>query len=1319
MLSKAICRGKRSKEGGYEETEKQTKSSIKDKNEQNEQEQQEQDEDVDMGSEVEEAEEAGKGEGEETFHHQHDAWKRDAEKERDKILGYFTLSNHLVPRDIFHWIMSFIDPFPYYFMLRSVCSQWLYEFQEQVYDQVRYLNLLDDGSPKYYFRGGAGEEQSVQNLVQFKPIGALGHKFRLSQLRHRHFTRDSAEMKPIYRLLGHTFSNVTHLRLGWRCFRSTECRSMCLTTLIPLLKRLETLEILNTMTAYPNYTMERSGCLYEPYMIYLAQILPPSVQTLKFIGFDLSSVRNLSHFLLFSERGRLDRQASHILMADELTDSIECDVQHLNLEYSFMSEDAMHMFDEYKTIKEVYTSFDVSVVVQFRGPAGTISNIPSVSMSQYIEYMSKKQGVMLRHMDYFVTCDQINESAMEMFIDTVVREYEQLKPLVDLPGDKRHVVHLNSLTLPAYSDFSKVSARLKAFELLTDANRMKYPELTLNINEPCEGLHSNIPRTIFSLWTSGCSTDRLFSRIKSLIDDLKPDFAVEGTLNYIVQNFKNVQREYAWKLAQYALDKRPELISLGNLDGVIEKDTNTIPLLQLVLRECGYALVDEVKSLVESGASLTRLDKDGNNVLHVVCDDLNFDLVSYFLSVCPEGTFTATNHSNRTPLELCFESCYEDEDLIQFLEQISQLPYFTNECPLSSYKTSHGSLLHTSVAHNCFEITQWLLNNGFQPDMLNDRGESPLFHLRAESRFTTRKHSVLHFDTNHPLERILIGPHTRVDLHNIDGETIVTHAIRNNNYGLMHYLFACFASEIELHTLLKPRMKYGFNVLHYLFRALSTFVDLCSSDDTNSEGDTYPDMKKYARLCLEHYPEMLYERSEDCKDESVKDIANVSPLQVLLEATASLFLFKELGIDLRDIANKPVYASKDPNVVAPHPVMYLALEVAIDLPLFDKLMYFTGDLLQRDESQENRPNLLHITAERDTSMCQRVIKYWKRKYKSKDELSRLVNLPLENDSKDGRKARNAALLCCDAKRYDTFCLLWPYAKSCAHQFDNPVSVALQNGEHDFALSALIQFRIAPSKDELYHIIRRCLIQERCHVVHERSFMSVMTETEQTQPIPTWLELCLRVPSSVEQTDTQDIDNSGEYLSMLQLVVRAGCRSMFDWIREQKQTSELQLQSALTAIEPISGNTLLHYLALSPRAKDMNTMFLSVISPFKTGGSKRRTALVEDYNIDQLSRFLNVQNKRGQTCLHHLASNPHAQCLLKDLLALGADPLIKDSRAQTPMYLMRDNIAASNVIRSHLDGLANKTKTTTKRKAQATNDENKKDHDFVPNKRSRR
>ena len=97
--------------------------------------------------------------------------------------------------------------------------------------------------------------------------------------------------------------------------------------------------------------------------------------------------------------------------------------------------------------------------------------------------------------------------------------------------------------------------------------------------------------------------------------------------------------------------------------------------------------------------------------------------------------------------------------------------------------------------------------------------------------------------------------------------------------------------------------------------------------------------------------------------------------------------------------------------------------------------------------------------------------------------------------------------------------------------------------------------------------------------------------------------------------------------------------MFDWILKQDPTSE-QLQKALTAIEPISGSTLLHYLtqSRSPYAKDMSSMFLSIISPFKTGGAKRKKVLAEDYNIDQLSPFLNVQDKTGRTCLHHLAGN---------------------------------------------------------------------------------
>jgi hypothetical protein len=38
-----------------------------------------------------------------------------------------------IPRDIFHHIIQFISPYPYYFTLRSVSKQWLYEFETVIY----------------------------------------------------------------------------------------------------------------------------------------------------------------------------------------------------------------------------------------------------------------------------------------------------------------------------------------------------------------------------------------------------------------------------------------------------------------------------------------------------------------------------------------------------------------------------------------------------------------------------------------------------------------------------------------------------------------------------------------------------------------------------------------------------------------------------------------------------------------------------------------------------------------------------------------------------------------------------------------------------------------------------------------------------------------------------------------------------------------------------------------------------------------------------------------------------------------------------------
>jgi len=128
----------------------------------------------------------------------------------------------------------------------------------------------------------------------------------------------------------------------------------------------------------------------------------------------------------------------------------------------------------------------------------------------------------------------------------------------------------------------------------------------------------------------------------------------------------------------------------------------------------------------------------------------------------------------------------------------------------------------------------------------------------------------------------------------------------------------------------------------------------------------------------------------------------------------------ELSIKLSDIANQPVFKSKNTgnDMAAPIPVMYLASEVAIDISMFDELMKLTDNVLVRDETRETRPNLLHIAAERSVSLCECIIKHWKERYPDPGELSQLINQSLENDGR-----RYAATIAWSSGFYDTVRML--------------------------------------------------------------------------------------------------------------------------------------------------------------------------------------------------------------------------------------------------------------------------------------------------------
>jgi len=221
-------------------------------------------------------------------------WARDPERERDKIMGFFMIAGQPIPRDIFHSVMSFIPAFPYYFMLRSVCSQWLYEFQEQIYDNVKSLDLVDDGRPKFYMRDN--------QLVQFKPIGATGKGCRLntSDPMNEYYNRS-----PVFKFLGNVFSNVTHLRIGWASFYSRHYSSSCIPTLLPLLKQLETVDILGVRQNYyrrPVWGSENT--VTDAEVVAIARSLPTSVKNLNFIGVGLPHSESLSCLKYFSEKGR-------------------------------------------------------------------------------------------------------------------------------------------------------------------------------------------------------------------------------------------------------------------------------------------------------------------------------------------------------------------------------------------------------------------------------------------------------------------------------------------------------------------------------------------------------------------------------------------------------------------------------------------------------------------------------------------------------------------------------------------------------------------------------------------------------------------------------------------------------------------------------------------------------------------------------------------------------------------------------------------------------------------------------------------------------
>ena len=301
-------------------------------------------------------------------------------------------------------------------------------------------------------------------------------------------------------------------------------------------------------------------------------------------------------------------------------------------------------------------------------------------------------------------------------------------------------------------------------------------------------------------------------------------------------------------------------------------------------------------------------------------------------------------------------------------------------------------------------------------------------------------------------------------------------------------------------------------------------------------------------------------------------------------------------------------------------------------------------------------------------------------------------MPLEKDSLavEGRKPRNAALIACTSNQYEIFAILWPFTKAFASQFDCPVQIALERNYRSFALSVVMHHKLVPSKDQLHQILRSSLVQQALNTGYESKFVSLMIQTEDEQPKPSWLEILMQAPpKTIDPEERAEVKS----LSTLQLIVSEVASYTFNWLVGHYADDPL-LDRAVRAVDIETGNTLLHLLTsekqVAPVGQDLSSILSSIVNRFKVEGAaqtkltKRRVKLpsLDHLNTEDLTQFVNIKNKIGRTCLHNVAVNAK-QVVLCDLLLYGANTEIRDSDGYTALELMGSD-SAINIVQKFIE-----------------------------------
>jgi len=452
---------------------------------------------------------------------------------KEENRGLFVFHDQLIPREILHSIMAFIPAFPFYFMLRSVCRQWLSEFQDHIYAKVEHLNLVDDGKPKYYFRSRDNHDEGGQaTLVQFKPIGFIGTNNEL--------TFPSYDKTHLFEFLAQSFPNVKHLRLGLGSLYFIHF-TQCVKAMLPKLIQLETLVIVGTVDYYSQSEMNA--------LELIACSLPRSTKNLKFIGVDMHNWYTFRWLKMFSNKGRQSMPQINSPTPPEV------DIQCLSLSYLLLHQN--HLNDNaWDSLKEFYSQCEISAVhsVSHNRSPSTLPVL--VSPVDYLNYMSRREGIVLSRM---INMRRDSPEIMEAVIDIAVREYPYFQPLLsqsteEYPTLARLIAPQTKLDTQ-FVVTTCTEVLLRTLELLTDPSRMKYPELVFNINsstttlveESCSRENRATRSTLLNHLIAQCEKeqelrDKLFIVIQTIVETYSPFMDVNDVQSYVQLTLHYVQQ---------------------------------------------------------------------------------------------------------------------------------------------------------------------------------------------------------------------------------------------------------------------------------------------------------------------------------------------------------------------------------------------------------------------------------------------------------------------------------------------------------------------------------------------------------------------------------------------------------------------------------------------------------------------------------------------------------------------------------------------------------------------------------------------------------